>query len=142
MVLFSKAVLLFLVSLPHSRQYSDRTLVSSYKLMPVSQLGIWMKICTSKSIQQETKKRQKSNYLFCLRNQCYFLCHYHIPGHFGTSPEYTVYISGQKVLSTTCFLLWWTSLNWFLGHLGRATFNVNWISAQSSQEGIKCTEAI
>ena len=32
-------------------------------------------------------------------------------------------------------------LNWFMVHLGRATCFVHRISAQTSQEGIECTEA-
>ena len=52
----------------------------------------------------------------------------------------TVYILGQKALSSS-YLLYWTGLNWFMGRLGRATCNAHSISAQISQEGIESTKA-
>ena len=54
--------------------------------------------------------------------------------------ESTIYILGQYALSA-CYLLGWTCLNWFMDRLSRAKCTVHLISAQTSQQGIKCTKA-
>ena len=60
--------------------------------------------------------------------------------YFGIKKCGTVYILEQSA-QFAFFLLCWTGLNWFMGRLGRATGRVHSASAQTSQEGIKCTKA-
>ena len=48
----------------------------------------------------------------------------------------TVYI---RTVSSKRLLSAWE--NWFMSHLDRSTCTVDLISAQTSQEGIKCTKA-
>ena len=51
---------------------------------------------------------------------------------------YSIYVRTE---SSQYILLFSDQLNWFMGHLGRVSCTIHSISAQASQEGIKCTKA-
>ena len=56
--------------------------------------------------------------------------------------RYNIYVwtvSSQHLLST--YILYRSSLNQFMGSLGRATYTIHFISAQKSRVGIECTKA-
>ena len=59
--------------------------------------------------------------------------------HDKWGPRHCIYI--RTVSSFLLFLFCWTGVNWFIGHLGRATSPLPSISAQTCQEGIECIKA-